>query len=97
MPTSTRLVGMIVFTKRCGKFVIAKRADRVVRPYRAFYGFADGVCNFVIAHCRVDVGIDPYGHHARSPYIVQICRCILRGRGLPLPCVTTKIIRPTVS
>ncbi len=49
------------FTKRCGKFVVAQRADRGVRPYKTFFVFADGGCIFAIAYCRVDVGIDPYG------------------------------------
>ena len=56
------------FTIRCGKFAVAQRADRVVRPYRTFYVFADGSCNFVIASCRVDVGIDPYGISDNAPF-----------------------------
>ena len=54
--------------KRCGKPVIAHRADRVVRPYRTFYVFAENACNFAIAYRRVDVGIDPYGDFALSPF-----------------------------
>ena len=60
---------------RIGAFVFAGascRADRVVRPYRTFYGFADGMCNFVIAFRWVDVGIDPYGNLALSPFVVRI-------------------------
>ena len=30
-------------------------------PYRTFYDFADGVCNFAIVFCRGERGIDPYG------------------------------------
>ncbi len=55
---------MTVFAIRSGKFAVAHRADRGVRPYRTFYVAADGFCNFVIAHRRVDVGIDPYGRIA---------------------------------
>ena len=50
---------------------LPKRADRVVRPYRTLCVFAEGICNFAIAYCRVDVGIDPYGHIAGSPFVVQ--------------------------
>ena len=82
--------GTSVFTKRCGKFVIAPRADRGVRPYRTLCGFADNACKFSIAPCRVDVGIDPYGHITLSPFIVRVCGCVLRGRGKPRPYVTTK-------
>ena len=56
--------------KRCGKPVIARRADRVVRPYRTFYVFAENACNFAIAYRRVDVGIDPYGRIALSLFAV---------------------------
>ena len=78
MPTSTRAVGTPVFMKRCGKTDRAQRADRVVRPYRTLCVFAEGICNFVIAHCRVDVGIDPYGHFTLLPLIVRICWCTVR-------------------
>ena len=81
---------MSVLMKRCSKFVIAPRADRGVRPYRTFFVFADSSCNFAIASCRVDVGIDPYGDFALSPFIVRVCNCVLRGRGKPRPYVTTK-------
>ena len=74
-----------VLTIRCGKFAIAPRADRVVRPYRALCIFADGAYNFVIAPRRVDVGIDPYGDFAWSPVVVRVCFCILRGRGRTPP------------
>ena len=47
-------------------------------------------CNFAIAFCRVDVGIDPYGHFALSPSVVRFRLCILRGRGKPCPYVTVK-------
>ena len=80
MPTSTRAVGTSVFTIRRGKFAIAQRADRGVRPYRTLYVCADGVCNFAIAFCWVDVGTDPYGHRAGSPLCILICDCTLRGR-----------------
>ena len=53
-----------IFTIRCRKPAVTPRADRGVRPYRAFYVVADGSCNFAIAPCRVDVGIDPYGDFA---------------------------------
>ena len=53
--------GMIVFTIRRGVIGRAQRADRVVRPYRTFFGFADGLCNFAIAFCRRERGIDLYG------------------------------------
>ena len=69
-----------VFTIRCGKPAIAQRADRVVRPYRTFFVFAENACNFVIACRRVDVGIDPYGDFALLPFVMRICFCILRGR-----------------
>ena len=74
-----------VFTTRCGKSVIAQRADRGVRPYRALCVVADGGCNFAVARRRVDVGIDPYGHIALSPFIVRLCDCVLRGRGRTPP------------
>ena len=70
MPTSTRAVGTSVFMKRCGKTDRALRADRVVRPYRTFCVFADGFCNFAIAFCRGERGIDPYGDFALSPFVV---------------------------
>ena len=38
----------------------------------------------------VDAHIDPYGHTTLLPHIVRACRCVLRGRGKPLPYVTTK-------
>ena len=78
------------FTIRYGKFVVAQRADRGVRPYKTVCVFADGLCNFAIAYRRVDVGIDPYRHFSYSPSVVQICPCVLHGRGDPLPYVTTK-------
>ena len=71
MPTSTRAAGTFVFMKHSGKMAIAPRADRGVRPYRTFYGFADGACNFVIAFCRGERGIDPYGRIMLSPFVVQ--------------------------
>ena len=74
-----------VLTIRCGKFAIAPRADRVVRPYKTLCDFADGVCNAAIAHRRVDVGIDPYGDFARSPFVVQFRWCTVRGRGRTPP------------
>ena len=77
--------GISDFTIRCGKFAIAPRADRVVRPYRTFCVFADGGCNFAIASCRVDVGIDPYRDFARSPFVVRFSGCIPRGRGRTPP------------
>ena len=54
MPTSTRAGCTSVFMIPCGAIVIASRADRVVRPYKTVFVFADGVCNFVIAYRRVD-------------------------------------------
>ena len=87
MPTSTRAGRISVFTKCCGEIGRAPRADRVVRPYRTFYVFADGVCNFAIAFCRVDVGIDPYGRYARSPFVVQFRWYILPGGASPAPTV----------
>ena len=51
MPTSTRAGCTSVFMIPCGAIVIASRADRGVRPYKTFFVFADGVCNFVIAFC----------------------------------------------
>ena len=44
-----------------GEIAIAPRADRGVRPYRTLCGFADGLCNFAIAFCRGERGIDLYG------------------------------------
>ena len=35
---------------RCGNPVMAQRADRGVRPYRALCVFAENACNFVIAY-----------------------------------------------
>ena len=74
----------------CGKIVIASRADRGVRPYKTFLVFAGGACNFVIASCRVDVGIDPYGRITMLPFVARFCRCTVRGRGKPRPYATTK-------
>ena len=31
------------------------------------------------------MGIDPYGHRARSPFVVRNCWRVLRGRGRTLP------------
>ena len=61
------------------------RADRGVRPYRTLCDFADGAYNFAIAHCRVDVGIDPYGDFTLSPFVVRICGRIPRGQGRTPP------------
>ena len=80
------------FTIRYGKFVVAQRADRIVRPYKTVCVFADGLCNFAIAYRRVDVGIDPYRHFSYSPSVVQICPCVLHGRGESLPYITTNIL-----
>ena len=59
---------------RCGKFVIAPRADRGVRPYKTLCVFADGVCNSAITHCLGERGIDPYGHIAFLPMVFTILR-----------------------
>ena len=64
---------------------LPKRADRVVRPYRTFYVFAENACNFAIAFCRVDVGIDPYRQITLPPFVVCFCGCELRGRGRTPP------------
>ena len=80
---------MTVFTKRCGKFVVAHRADRGVRPYRTLCVVAENACNFAIAYCRGERGIDPYGQFSYLPSVVQIFPCALRGRGKPRPCGTT--------
>ena len=73
------------FTICCGKIGRAQRADRGVRPYRTLYVCADSASDFAIAHCRVDVGIDPYGDFARSPFIARFCWCALCGRGRTPP------------
>ena len=39
-----------------------------IRPYSAFFVFAENAYNFVIAHRRVDVGIDPYGDFTLSSH-----------------------------
>ena len=72
-------------TIRCGKFAIAPRADRVVRPYKMFYVFAENAYNFAIAHCRGERGIDPYGRIVFSPHVVRFCNCIPHGRGRTPP------------
>ena len=59
MPTSTR-TAHIRFYDTLRQNGRAHRADRGVRPYRTLCEVADDLCNFVIAYCRVDVGIDPY-------------------------------------
>ena len=51
MPTSTRTGYVRFFTKRCGKYAVAQRADRVVRPYRTFCGFAE---HYAILRLRTD-------------------------------------------
>ena len=43
------------------------RADRVVRPYRMFFNFAENACNFAIVFCRGERGIDPYGISGDAP------------------------------
>ena len=84
MPTSTRAVGTSVFTIRRGKFAIAQRADRGVRPYRTFCVFAETACNFAIAHRRGDVGIDPYKRCTGSHRCIQFCgRVLPGGQGRP--------------
>ena len=55
-------VGTSVFLKPIGKFAIAQRADRDVRPYRTFYDFAENACNFAIASCAGGVEPRPYGN-----------------------------------
>ena len=72
-------------TERCGKFAIAKRADSGVRPYRVLCVVAGGACNFAIAYCRGERGIDPYGHVTLSSFTVRFCDCILHGRGRTPP------------
>ena len=57
-----------VFTIRCGKFAIAPRADRGVRPYKTLCGFAENARNFAIACCRGERGIDPYGRITLLPF-----------------------------
>ena len=42
-------------------------------------------CNFVIAPCRGERGIDPYGRITMLPFVARFCRCTVRGRGKPLP------------
>ena len=74
-----------VFTKRYGKPAAAQRADRGVRPYRTLCVFADGACNFAVAFCRGERGIDPYGHFTLSAFVVRFCSCVLRGRRKPCP------------
>ena len=54
-------------------------------PLQNVLRFRRTSCNFVIAFCRVDVGIDPYGDFALSPFVVQFCDCILRGRSRTPP------------
>ena len=87
---------MTVFTIRCGKFVIAQRADRVVRPYRTLCRVAENACKFAIASCRIDVGIDPYGLisslftityslNLRFPYVRTNLWSMQRERLAPLP------------
>ena len=68
-----------VFTMRCGKPAIAPRADRVVRPYRTFYVFAENACNSAIASCRGERGIDPYKHGTDSPECIRVCGCVPPG------------------
>ena len=89
MPTSTRTTHIHFYDtlRQNGR---AHRADRGVRPYRTLCVFADGACNFVIASCRGERGIDPYGHLSLSPFVVRFRLCVLHGRGKPLPYVTTK-------
>ena len=87
MPTSTRAVGTSVFTIRCGKFVIAHRADRGVRPYRALCVCVDGVYRFAIAFCRVDVGIDPYGDFACRRTLCDFAFASCTGGASPAPTV----------
>ena len=65
---------------------VFRRADRGVRPYRTLCGVAENACNFVFAHCRVDVGIDPYGCITLLPFVARVCDLtwILQSRGFVL-------------
>ena len=92
MPTSTRAIGKTVFMIRCGKFAIAPRADRGVRPYRTFYGFAEKACNFAIASCAGGVEPRPYGDGDRFYevadgvyHFVIACCTILQSASLTAP------------
>ena len=54
-------------------------------PLQGVLRFRRTLCNFAIAHRRVDVGIDPYGQIALSPFAVRFCGCTLHGRGRTPP------------
>ena len=54
-------------------------------PLQDVLRFRRTLCNFAIAHRRVDVGIDPYGQIALSPFAVRFCGCTLHGRGRTPP------------
>ena len=82
-------VGTSVFLKPIGKFAIAQRADRGVRPYREFYDFADRMCEFAIASCAGGVEPLPYGVSGNVTFFT-ICR------GKPRKCRTGGQRRPPI-
>ena len=85
-----------VFMIRCGKFAIAPRADRGVRPYRVF-----AYSPMVRADLRLQFAGSMWAStptdtlRLRHP-LYKFCQCTLRGRGKPRPYITTKNAPPAV-
>ena len=48
-------------------------------PLQNVLRFRRTSCNFVIASCRVDVGIDPYKRITDSPGCIRVCRRVPPG------------------
>ena len=90
MPRSPRAVGMTVFYDTLRQKRSCPTGGQGRPPLQDVLRLRRTSCNFAIAFCRVDVGIDPYGDFALLPFVVRFCGCNLRGRGLPRPYVTAK-------
>ena len=70
-----------VFTPRCGKSVVAQRADRVVRPYKTFFGFAEHRAILRLRAAGSMWASTPTDVLRCRRKCAQMCLCILHGWG----------------
>ena len=78
-----------IWAHQCG-MVCTRRGGRPCPPGRMHDRFLrNPSANSQLPNGRTESSA-PTGRCALSPFVVQICGCILRGRGKPLPYVTTK-------
>ena len=91
-PPLRRVGQFYVFTIRCGKFAVAQRADRGVRPYRTVCVVADGACDFAIAHRRA--GQAPPLHYDETPELIVRGSLTLIPISLSLPRTPQRVPLP---